>query len=79
MERKTGTASTDEKEALRIEKIDEAKRHDNHAQKEQQQRSNAPRKKQAAPCTENRKNKRMGNERRTSPLQREKCLRWYDF
>jgi hypothetical protein len=36
MERKTGTASTDEKEALRIAKRDEAKRHDNHAPKEQQ-------------------------------------------
>jgi hypothetical protein len=44
MERKTGTASTDEKEALRIAKSDEAKRHDNHALKEQQQRSDAPRK-----------------------------------
>ncbi|MCA3176382.1 MAG: hypothetical protein ING36_12750 [Burkholderiales bacterium] len=35
MERKTGTASTDEKEALRIAKSDEAKRHDNPALKEQ--------------------------------------------
>jgi len=29
-------ASTDEKETLRIAKSDEAKRHDNHALKEQQ-------------------------------------------
>ena len=78
MERKTGTASTDEKEALRIAKSDEAKRHDNHAQKEQQQRCYAPRKK-AALCTENRKNKPLRYERRTSPVQREKCFRWYDF
>jgi hypothetical protein len=38
---------------------DEAKRHDNHALKEQQQWSGAPRKKQAAPCTDNRQNKPM--------------------
>jgi len=36
MERKTGTASTAKKETLRIAKSDEAKRHDNHALKEQQ-------------------------------------------
>ena len=59
MKRKTGTASTDEKEALRIAKSDEAKRHDNHALKEQQQWSDAPRKKRAALYTENRNNKRV--------------------
>jgi hypothetical protein len=32
-----------------------------------------------ARCTENRKNKPLRNERRTSPVQREKSLRWYDF
>jgi hypothetical protein len=32
-----------------------------------------------ARCTDNRKNKQVRNERRTSPVQREKCLRWYDF
>jgi hypothetical protein len=56
MQRKAGTASTDEKETLRMAKSDEAKAHDNHALKEQQQRSDEPRKKQAAPCTDNRKN-----------------------
>ncbi|WP_287718468.1 hypothetical protein, partial [Microcystis sp. M017S1] len=38
-------------------KSDKAKAHDNHALKEQQQGRREPRKKQAAPCTENRKNK----------------------
>ncbi|MCA2935062.1 MAG: hypothetical protein IM445_09955 [Microcystis sp. M015S1] len=33
-------------------KSDEAKRHDSYALKEQQQASDAPRKKHAAPCTE---------------------------
>ncbi|WP_287718438.1 hypothetical protein, partial [Microcystis sp. M017S1] len=60
-------------------KNNEAKRHDNHALKEQQQWSDAPRKKHAAPYTDNRKNKPMRNERRTSPVQHEKSLRWYDF
>jgi hypothetical protein len=79
MERKTGTASMNEKKSFTHRKSVEAKRHDNHALKEQQQGSNAPRKKRPAPCTENRKNKPMKHERQTSPLQRGKCLRWYDF
>jgi len=48
-------------------KSDEAKAHDNHALKEQQQRKYAPRKKSAAPCTDNRKNKPLRHERQTSP------------
>jgi hypothetical protein len=32
-----------------------------------------------ARSTENRKNKRVRSERRTSPVQHEKSLRWYDF
>jgi hypothetical protein len=42
-------------------KSDEEKHHDNHAQKEQQQWSDAHRKKRAALYTENRKNKPMRN------------------
>jgi len=78
MERKTGTASTDEKEALRMAKVMKQNAMITTRRKNSNSGVTHPENK-AAPCTENRKNKPMRNERRTSPVQRGKCLRWYDF
>jgi hypothetical protein len=78
VERKTDTASADEKETLRMAKVMKQKRMITTRRKNSNSGVTRPEKK-AALCTENRKNKRVRNERRTSPLQRGKSLRWYDF
>jgi hypothetical protein len=99
MERKTGTASTDEKETLRIAKvmkqnvmITTRRKNSNsgvmHPEKtccavyrkpKEQDYEACAYKSGKARCTEKRKNKPVKQERRTSPVQRVKCLRWYDF
>jgi hypothetical protein len=67
MERKTGTASTAKKEALRIAKVMKQNAMITTRRKNSNSGVTHPEKK-AAPCTENRKNKRTRHERQTSPL-----------